>query len=131
MSRRKQIFLLATLSLASCGLARADDLPAKVGDCSKTTIKSIGTRLIDESTNKPIPGSGSAVNFENGGYQVSYDTVPAIDHSKAGDPVEMCLVAVPSNCPEGDDRGRLYKTTNLRTHKSWSLRDSEHMCGGA
>lgn len=131
MVHSKQALLLAFLSLAICDPARAGELPKRVGACVKTTIKSIETRLVDGSTNKPIPGSGSAVNFENGGYQVSYDIVPAIEHSKAGDPVRMCLVSIPSNCPKGDDRGRMYRTTNLRTHKSWTLRDSEHMCGGA
>jgi hypothetical protein len=131
MFHHKQFVLLAILSLAVCEAARAGELPKRVGQCVKTTIKSIETRFVDSSTNKPIPGSGSAVNFENGGYQVSYDTVPAIQHSKAGDAVRMCLVSIPSNCPKGDDRGRQYRTTNLRTHKSWTLRDSEHMCGGA
>jgi len=67
----KQALLLAILSLAICDPARAGELPKRVGACVKTTIKSIETRLVDGSTNKPIPGSGSAVNFENGGYQVS------------------------------------------------------------
>ena len=43
----------------------------------------------------------------------------------------MCLIQIPYPCPPGDNRGRLYKTTNLRTHRSWTLRDAEHMCGGA
>ncbi|MGH6845932.1 MAG: hypothetical protein ACREC0_00410 [Methylocella sp.] len=54
-------------------------MPRRVGACVRTTIKSIETRL------QGVPGSGSAVRFENGSYQVSYDTVPAIEHSKAGD----------------------------------------------
>jgi hypothetical protein len=41
------------------------------------------------------------------------------------------LVSIPRHCPKGDNRGRVYRTTNLRTHKSWKLPDSEHMCGGA
>ena len=131
MSDRKAFFLLATLSLAVFDQARAGDLPNRIGGCVKTTIKSIETRLVDGSTNLPIAGSGSAVNFANGGYQLAYETVPAIEHSKIGDPVRMCLVAIPKNCPKGDDRGRVYRTTNLRTHKSWTLKDSEHMCGGA
>ncbi|MGO9674835.1 MAG: hypothetical protein ACLPSF_11840 [Methylocella sp.] len=97
----------------------------------KTAIKSVETRLVDGSTNKPMLDSGSAVSFANGGYQVSYDAIPAIVHSKQGDPVSMCLVSIPRHCPKGDDRGRIYRTTNLRTHKSWTLRDAEHMCGGA
>jgi hypothetical protein len=125
MLQRTQFFLLAILSLAIGQPAYAGELPKYVGQCAKTKIKSIETRL------ENAPDSGSAVNFENGGYQVSYDTVLAIVHSKVGDPVRMCLVSIPKNCPKGDDRGRAYKTTNLRTHKSWKLMDSEHMCGGA
>src|ERR1700726_279589 len=81
MSHRKKFFLLAILSLAVCDPARAASLPTYVGACVKTRIKSIGTRL------EGAPGSGSAVTFYNGGYQVGYDTVPAIEHSKAGDHV--------------------------------------------
>ena len=125
MAHRKKFFLLAILSLAVCEPARAASLPTYVGACVKTRIKSIGTRL------EGVPGSGSAVSFKNGGYQVSYDSVPAIEHSKAGDHVRMCLVSIPRHCPKGENRGRVYRTTNLRTHKCWKLPDSEHMCGGA
>jgi hypothetical protein len=131
MSHRKRLYLLAILWLGAAAPAHAGGLPEGVGECAKTRIKSVGTRLVDGSTNKPIPDSGSAVSFANGGYQVSYDTVPAIVHSKEGDRVRMCLVSIPKHCPKGDDRGRIYRTTNLRTHKSWTLRDAEHMCGGA
>jgi len=110
---------------------QAAQLPTRVGACVATTIKSVETRLVDGSTDQPIPGSCSAVSFVNGGYQVSYDTVPAVENSRSGDPVRMCLVSIPKGCPKGDDRGKVYKTTNLRTHQSWSLPDAEHMCGGA
>lgn len=126
----KRLFV-AFFAIAFAQSALAQPLPTHVGACAKTKIKSIETRLVDGPTKKPVPGSGSAVSFVNGGYQVSYDTVPAIEHSKKGDPVRMCLVSIPKNCPKGDDRGRFYKTTNLRTHKSWNLPDAEHMCGGA
>jgi hypothetical protein len=126
----KRIFI-ALFAIAFAQSAHSQPLPTHVGACSKTKIKSVETRLVDGSTHKPIPDSGSAVRFVNGGYQVSYDTVPAIEHSKKGDAVRMCLVSIPKNCPKGDDRGRVYKTTNLRTHKSWSLPDAQHMCGGA
>ena len=56
---------------------------------------------------------------------------PAIARSRPGDPIRLCLVSIPKHCPPGDDRGRFYKATNLRTGKSWTLPDSEHMCGGA
>jgi hypothetical protein len=121
----------AAAMVTQAGIAAADPLPTQIGQCSNTAIKDVATRLVDGSTNKPIPGSGSAVDFANGGYQVSYDTVAAITQSRAGDPVTMCLVSIPQNCPPGDDRGRTYKTTNLRTHGVWTLPDAEHGCGGA
>jgi hypothetical protein len=111
--------------------AAAAGLPTKVGQCVDTTIKSVGNRLEDGATNKPMPGSGSAISFANGGYQVSYEQVAAVDSSRPGDPVRMCLASIPQGCPPGDDRGREYKTTNLRTHRSWNLPDAEHSCGGA
>ncbi|HET6378967.1 MAG TPA: hypothetical protein VFG05_11785 [Methylocella sp.] len=131
MAHRIWLFLLAFTPLAATSPAQAGGLPQRIGECAGTRIKEVSTRLTDGATGKPVPGSGSAVSFENGGYQVSYDTVPALEQSRAGDPVRMCLVAIPKNCPKGDDRGRQYKTTNLRTHKSWTLRDSQHLCGGA
>ena len=39
--------------------------------------------------------------------------------------------SVPENCPPGDDRGKIYKATNLRTNESWEAPDSQHSCGGA
>ena len=104
------------------------DLP-RVGDCVNTTVEHTGTRLGEWDS--PTPGSGSAIQFTNGGYQVGYDTVPAIEKSRMGDPVRMCLEAIPQGCPIGDDRGRVYRVTNLRTEQSWSRPDASHMCGGA
>jgi hypothetical protein len=131
MACGRSIISIAVVTFMCATQAHAGPLPKRVGACAKTTIKSVGTRLVDGATNRPIPGSGSAVSFVNGGYQVSYDTVPEVEQSRKGDPVRMCLVSIPKDCPKGDDRGRVYKTTNLRTHKSWSLPDAQHMCGGA
>ena len=111
--------------------ALAAELPARIGQCSTTTVKQVETRLADGATNQPMLGSGSAIEFANGGYQVSYEQVPAVDRSRPGDAVTICLVSVPRHCPPGDDRGRMYKTTNLRTHGSWTFPDAEHECGGA
>jgi hypothetical protein len=105
--------------------AAAGALPTQVGQCAITSVKSVSTRLED------TPGSGSAVAFSNGGDQVSYEQVAEVDASRPGDPVRMCLVALPQDCPPGDNRGIQYKTTNLRTGQSWTLPDSEHGCGGA
>ena len=112
-------------AIAPPSQAGADALPAQVGQCSQTAISRVGTRL------EGAADSGSAVWFANKGGQVSYEAVPAITRSRTGDPVKMCLVSIPQDCPPGDSRGRIYQTTNLRTHESWRLPDSQHSCGGA
>jgi hypothetical protein len=122
MSHLRNVLIVIGLAATP---AFAGGLPTRVGECANTTIEDVGTRL------DGVADSGSAVSFTNGGGQVSYDMVPAVMQSRKGDPVRMCLVSIPQDCPKGDDRGRFYKTTNLRTHKSWRLPDSQHMCGGA
>jgi hypothetical protein len=107
------------------GQASADVLPTQVGQCTQTTVKTVGTRL------DGTPGSGSAIEYADGGSQVSYDQAPGIDDSQAGDAVKLCLVSIPQGCPAGDDRGKVYAGTNLRTGETWSEADSEHSCGGA
>ncbi len=120
---------LAILTTAPVQAGEHKALPRHVGDCVATRVKDVETRLVDGD--QPVPESGSAIQFTNDGYQVSYETVPAVEASRAGDPVRMCLIALPTHCPPGDNRGREYRVTNLRTHKSWLLPDAEHMCGGA
>jgi hypothetical protein len=123
----------ATL-MAICGGAQpwaAEALPIAPGSCVLTQIASIGTRLVDGRTGQPMPGSGSAVTFANKGYQVSYGEEPPITRSRPGDRVYLCLMQIPRGCPPGDDRGKVYTTTNLRTLESWTLPDAEHRCGGA
>jgi hypothetical protein len=128
MLLRSRILFVLAMTGSAAG-AKAGALPTRVGACVATTIESVETRLVDGST--PITDSGSAVRFANGGYQVSYETVPAIEESHKGDRVRMCFISTPLNCPPGDNRGKVYYTTNLRTKKSWKLPDSEHACGGA
>lgn len=124
------ILLVGNLLITSVS-AEAKSLPTRIGECQETRIAKITTRLMDDTTRRPVPGSGSAVSFRNGGYQVSYDEEEAISRSRVGDRVLMCLVTVPEDCPPGDDRSRRYTTTNLRTGSSWTLPDSQHSCGGA
>jgi hypothetical protein len=121
--------LAAPVSVA--GQARvATAIPTRVGTCAFTRITGVHQRLVGEN-NREIPDSGSAVELANGVYGVSYDQVPAVQASRRGDRVITCLVSIPRGCPPGDNRGRLYTTTNLRTEDSWTLPDSQHRCGGA
>ena len=123
--------VLAALLILAAEPSQAAALPTAVGQCSQTTVAKIGTRLEDGVTGKPVAGSGSAITYANGGTQVSYDQIPGIDHSRAGDAVTVCLVVLPENCPKGDDRGKVYLAINARTSESWEAPDSEHSCGGA
>lgn len=99
-------------------------MPNLIGQCTETKIKETGYRLGN-------PESGSVVQFDNGGTQISYDDIPEIDRSSVGDPVKLCLISIPKECPPGDDRGKVYRATNLRTGDIWEAPDSQHSCGGA
>ncbi len=130
-------FLLVIMTIASPrttgfpSKALNQGLPTHIGECKITRIKEISTRLLDANTAAKTPGSGSAVSFRNGGYQVSYNDEEEIERSRIGDRVRMCLVTIPHPCPPGDERGFRYTTTNLRTGEQWTLPDSPHSCGGA
>ena len=102
-----------------------------VGECSKTKVLKVGQRLKDGTTGRDIVNSGSEIEYANGIYQVSYDNIAGIDNSIIGDEVNLCLVSIPDNCPIGDDRGKVYEATNLRTKDTWTASDSQHGCGGA
>lgn len=113
-------FLILALSLP---VAAADQVPTEVGQCVKTTISEITTRV--------GPGSGDVVGYANGIYGVGYDEVPELQASRVGDRVKLCLTELPQGCPEGDDRGKLYSAYNPRTGGTWEMSDAAHMCGGA
>lgn len=100
-------------------------VPKKEGQCVATTIASIGTRL------EGIDDSGDQVTYANGVLQVSYAKIKGLKGARVGDPIRLCLTIIPDDCPPDDTRGKIYRATDLRTHKSWEESDSEHMCGGA
>ncbi len=128
---------IITTALAMIGMVAAPAFaapkgvrPGRIGLCTATTVAFVGTRL-EDGAGHPVPDSGASVRLANGVYGVSYDHVPAVQHARRGDRALTCLVRLPSHCPPGDDRGRWYTTTDLRTMESWTLPDAEHMCGGA
>jgi hypothetical protein len=118
------LVLSALLAQPYGGSAQAAALPTTIGQCSETVITTIGHRLEN-------PDSGSVVQYKNGLIQISYDLIAAIRRSHVGDKVKVCLVSLPQHCPPGDDRGKVYRATNLRTSESWEAPDSQHSCGGA
>ncbi len=108
--------------------AAAGPLPKKVGQCTTTTITELSGRLGDAMG--PDDG-GDMVTYANEGVGVSYDQVPELHTAMIGDKIRLCLTSLPQDCPPGDDRGKMYKGTDLRTYRSWELPDAEHLCGGA
>ena len=99
-------FAIAAAALALATPAFAEGMPKHVGECATTKVLKVETRLVDGS-GASVKGSGSAVEFANGGYQVSYETVPAVEAARPGDAVTICLVSIPHPCPPGDKRGRI------------------------
>jgi uncharacterized protein len=109
----------------------------KVGECTLSTISELGPRLCTPDDNDkcpenmPFDDSGNSINAANGMYGISYDRIPALEKSKLGDTVLLCLKSIPKNCPKDDDRGYFWTWKNLRTGGKWELPDAQHMCGGA
>jgi hypothetical protein len=108
-----------------------------IAQCVTSKITMLGPRLCTPDAKGncpaklPFDDSGDSVAAANGIPGVSYDRIPALEKSKLGDKVKICLDNVPINCPPGDDRGFNWTWKNLRTGGTWSLPDAEHRCGGA
>jgi hypothetical protein len=112
------------------GTERISLLPGKVGECFETTITSITDRYGEDIPERAKKGAdpGIIVRFSNSGVQVSLRRENSIVRSQVFDKVNMCLVEVPRECPN-DLRGRVYRTTNLRTKDTWSLANDIRSCG--
>jgi hypothetical protein len=93
-------------------------------------VKSIGSRLTD-GDGKPMPNMGSTLAFSSGLSFVDYETPKVVELQSVGDKVQVCLVALPKNCPKGGDRGKLDRVFDYRQKASYEMGDSQHMCGGA
>ncbi|MBY0282851.1 MAG: hypothetical protein K2W81_02665 [Sphingomonas sp.] len=92
------------------------DFP-KIGTCYRTKIKQLY--------------AGVAALYDNGIRQFDWKASVQLVRSRVGDPVRVCVVWIPQNCPAHDLRGITYRTRNLRTGDSWELGSDEHMCWGA
>jgi uncharacterized protein len=123
---------VSALVIAGGTIPARTALPTSIGQCALTQVAGVRPRLDfgHQPTSQDFD-SGTAIDFANDGHQVSYEREEALLHSRPGDRVVMCLISIPHNCPPGDDRGRMYTVTNMRTNETWSLPDAQHMCGGA
>jgi hypothetical protein len=105
--------------------------PEHAGQCFSTRVRRVETRLQD-GQGRDVPGTGSAIVFADGHLNVEYNAVAAMDRSRPGDRVRLCVRNLPAaSCPKGDNRGIVYRVRNLRTGMSWVSSDAEHGCGGA
>ncbi len=128
---RVPILVCLALSLQPSAIAHAQGVPDREGTCVNTQIAALEHRLQSAPGGPFVDGSGSAIRYDNGGYQVSYQELPQVGRSQLGDVVTLCLIKIPRDCPAGDHRGRIYTATNVRIMESWTLADAEHACGGA
>ena len=80
---------------------------------------------------KGSPTAAAECSTQMAGTQVSYELIAAIHRSRQGDRLRLCLVSIPKNCPLGDDRGKVYRATNLRMEKAGRRQTLQHSCGGA
>lgn len=115
---------------AGAGGESAKVMPAKPGECVRTRVTSITTRF-GEPVTYENQDQGTAIAFDNGGYQVSYGRGDEFYNVAAGDETIVCLMSIPHDCPAGDERGRVYYTLDRKTQTQWVLADSQHLCGGA
>lgn len=104
--------------------------PERLGQCFNTRVREVMERLGPYAPHA-ASHSGSAIQLADGHYTVAYEQQPGVDSSRRGDPVRLCVVDLPTNCPAGDTRGIGYRGLNLRTRRGWEAGDSEHLCGGA
>lgn len=104
--------------------------PNRLAECAHTRIKRATTRFGEAIADYSNDDAGTAISYENGLYQVSYGR-ESLHGLKAGQEVVICLMSIPRDCPNGDNRGRTYYVLNLATNTEWVLPDSQHFCGGA
>jgi hypothetical protein len=77
-------------------------------------------------------GGSGGISYTNDRTQSGeYAYVPAMENSRPGDRVRLCLVSVMVGCPPGDDRGQTFTAYNFRTHGKWRKANGNHQCGGA
>jgi hypothetical protein len=105
-------------------------LPTAIGRCAETMVTKVVRRPY-ENGDPALANFGSAIQYKNGGGQISSEQNAGIDASIPGDRVQICLVTLPHNCPRGDNQGAVYHAINLRTGLDWEAPNSEHACGGA
>jgi hypothetical protein len=103
-------------------------VPHRVGHCDLTRITAISGRIAPSR----YDSGGWTVAFADGLHVVSGLAVPGgVRLARVGDPARVCLVSIPHPCPAHDERGRLFRVTDMRVHRTYLAPNAWHGCGGA
>lgn len=120
------IQLLASANLNS-NYQTANVMPATVGQCVTTTVKSAETYSSPQASGNmsfieysAIDPSGHSV------HQSSSLVISGIANSHEGDSVQLCVKAFAKGCPATYDSGALLTAKNLRTNETWEAATISH-----
>lgn len=138
---RATIFAFAVASLPGGAEARSNDpVERNMANpiCETFSVKDV-SRV--PPGHEPSGAESSSLGFtrssrifgagNNGWINTPYSRTPALERSRPGDRVLVCLVKYYVGCPKGDDRGRTYSVRNLRTGATFEAMNGSHICGGA
>ncbi len=120
------IQLLASANLNS-NYQTADVMPATVGQCVTTTVKSAETYSSPQAS-----GNMSFIEYttiDPSGYSVHQSSgvvISGIANSREGDSVQLCVKAFAKGCPATYDSGALLTAKNLRTNETWEAATISH-----
>lgn len=118
-----------------------NNFPKTVGDCVETILMSKNTRF--EGVVAGDTGGEVNVMFDNeiALYIQEIQDLPkstnvdkymySTSDFAEGDSMKLCLLALPKDCPKGDDRGKVYSVHSHKNNKTFTGVDAWHLCGGA
>ena len=113
--------------------------PSRVGSCSDSFVLAKRFRMVAspgdlgyQRTMDPF-GKEVIISLTNGLsiYSGEGDDFILSTNFAAGHRIQACLLALPSDCPPGDDRGKRYRFVDWQTGARAEGIDSWHLCGGA
>lgn len=149
--KKKSIYTRLTLAISLTYTASYSFLQMSIAANAEPVEKDIPkpiceTLIVDEvfrvpSGEEPNGAVSSSLGFTHssrifgvgnkGWINTPYSRTPALEHSRPGDKVLVCLIKYYSGCPRGDDRGRTFSVRNLRTGGKFEASNGSHICGGA
>lgn len=117
----------------------APQLPTPIAECIETEIAGKFFRLWDlNDPEMPVEedaiGKEIVLKLPDGMFLYTEhigDRFLASDNFAVGNPVQLCLVSLPTDCTPGDDRGKEYSLLDRRTGFGGVYVDAWHVCGGA